>query len=319
MGKQVKTVLIYGVSSFVGSNLAEFLKQDYKVFGTYNDTPIHIPGVLSYRCDVLSKEEVQLIAYATKPDFVIYTCGLSSILDCSKSDELADALNTAGLFNVSDAAQRYQARLLYISSSFVFNGTDKAFGEMDIPDANTMYGKTKASAEFFIQKTSLNYLIIRTCQLYGRSINPRSNTFFEIMEKKMVESKTFIVDSNVKVGFLDIMYLAMVIRFCFEKDVSNRLFQLSSKDCLTYYDFTQAYSKVFGQPSGIASKGAWELPLIDESITNNLIYNLDISNIENFLNHELPTIEESLQYTFQRLNGEEKNSRSSKSAGITFI
>ncbi|PJB53787.1 MAG: hypothetical protein CO099_05215, partial [Bdellovibrio sp. CG_4_9_14_3_um_filter_39_7] len=73
-----KTILIFGVSSFVGSNLAEYLKKDYRVVGTYNKNPVQIPGVLTLPCDVLSKDEVQLILFATKPDITIYAVGLSS-------------------------------------------------------------------------------------------------------------------------------------------------------------------------------------------------------------------------------------------------
>ena len=54
-----KTVLIIGASSFVGSNLLESLKEDYRVVGTYYQTPVDVSGILSLPCDVLRKEAVQ--------------------------------------------------------------------------------------------------------------------------------------------------------------------------------------------------------------------------------------------------------------------
>ena len=67
-----KTILIYGISSFLGSNLAEFLKKDYRIVGTYHKTKVSLDGILTIPCDVLAVEEVQLTLYAFKPDIVIY-------------------------------------------------------------------------------------------------------------------------------------------------------------------------------------------------------------------------------------------------------
>lgn len=163
---------MFGASSFVGSNLIEFFKKDFKVIGTYHKTYVSIPEVLTVPCDVLNKDEVQLILFAFKPDITIYCVGVSSIVECAKSSDLADALNTSGLFNVAEYCQRYKSQICYISSGYVFGGERKNYIEMDIPDATTVYGKTQAAAEFYIQKTSLNYVIFRACNLYGRGINP---------------------------------------------------------------------------------------------------------------------------------------------------
>ena len=201
-----KTVLIFGISSLVGSNLAEFLKKDYKVVGTYYNNPIRIPGVLTVRCNVLTKEEVQLVVYAFKPDVTIYAVGLSSLQECADREGLAEALNTSGLFNVSEYCQRYKSQVCYISSSFVFAGENKSYMEMDIPDASSVYGKTQASAEFYIQKTLLNYLIFRCCRLYGRGANENKKNWFEKMQYNLARHQNVKMDGSLRVGFLDIYY-----------------------------------------------------------------------------------------------------------------
>ena len=72
----IRTVLIFGVNSFLGSNLAEILRRDFKVIGTYHKNPVSLPGILTLPCDVLAKDEVQLIIYAFKPDITIYAEGV---------------------------------------------------------------------------------------------------------------------------------------------------------------------------------------------------------------------------------------------------
>ena len=125
MRVEKKTILIFGMSSFVGSNLAEYLKHDFKVVGTYHKTRVNIPNTLSIPCDVLSKDEVQMAVFSTKADVAIYAVGLPSVAQCTESETLADALNTSGLINVTEMCERYKTKTCFISSSYVFAGEKK--------------------------------------------------------------------------------------------------------------------------------------------------------------------------------------------------
>jgi dTDP-4-dehydrorhamnose reductase len=320
-----KTILIFGISSFVGSSLAEFFKRDYRVVGTYNDHPVSIPGILTLPCDVLVKEEVQLILFSIKPEITIYAAGMSSIIDCALSEEKADALNTSGLFNVTEYCQRYKSQIVYISSNFVFSGEDKSYLEMDIPDPNTIYGRTQASAEFYIQKTSLNYLVFRVCRLYGRHILPDNQTWFEKFQRYIHRRDNMTIDDYIHVGFLDVNYIALIMKICFDKGVQNRLFQVSSNDKITFYDFAKTYAKVFGESDHMISKGRWSYPVMatahaNAPVDNKLHFKMDVSNVEGFLNVKLPTVEESLEFTFRRYKGVKKVGRqSAQGDGISFI
>lgn len=320
-----KTVLIFGISSFVGSSLAEFFSRDYRVVGTYHKAHITIPGVLMLPCDVLAKEEVQLVLFATKPDITIYCVGMSSIIDCALDEERADALNTSGLFNVTEYCQRYKSQIIYISSNFVFAGEDKQYLEMDIPDPNTMYGKTQASAEFYIQKTSLNYLVFRVCRLYGRGINGTKETFFEKFQRLINERANIEIDDYVSTGFLDVYYLGMIIKLAIEKGIQNRLFQISSHDKMTYYEFIKTYADVFGETDHGVSRTRWAYPVMASAHANapsdnRLHFKLDVTNVEGFMRVKLPNVRESLEFTFNRYKGVKKSSRlSSQGDGISFI
>lgn len=319
-----KTVVIFGVSSFIGSNLAEFLKKDFKVVGTYHKNSVRIPGVLSVPCDVLAKEEVQLVLFAFKPDFVIYSVGVSSILECHKNEDRAEALNTSGLFNVSEYCQRYKAQICYISSGFIFAGQKKNYFEMDIPDSLTNYGKTQAAAEFYIQKTSLNYVIFRCCRLYGRSLVSQRPTWFQNFQRKIAYNQNLSMDDFIHTGFLDVYYLGLILKMCFDKKVSNRLFQVSSSEICSLYEFAKKYARAFNTSEDIFSKGRWAFPLNQGASTtqveSKLYFSMDTANIEGFLNINLPTIDESLAFTYERLGGQTNESKSSQATeGIKFI
>ncbi len=316
-----KTILIFGVSSFVGSNLANFFKNEFRVVGTYYKNRTSIPGILTLRCDILVKEEVQMFMYTFRPDITIYAAGYTSITGANEHEELADAINTGGLFNVTEYCQRYKSQICYISSGFVFGGEQKSYVEMDIPDSTTTFGKTKASAEFYLQKNSLNYLLFRCGNLYGRGINCLKRNWFEVLQDKLFKGELAICDHHIRTGHLDIYYLAMIMKTCFNENISNRLFQVSSSDHMTAYEFAKNYCEVFGDSLENISKGKWKFPIMSSATTNiigpDYYYELDISNIENFLNSKLPTVKESLEFTYSRLDG--KKLKGARSDDIKFI
>lgn len=323
-----KTIVILGVSSFVGSNLAEKFKDKYRVIGTYNQNRIRIPGVLTLPCDVLNSDSVQMILYTFKPDITIYVAGLSSVVNSDKSNLIADALNTSGVFNVTTFSERYKSKFVYISSSYVFGGENILFKEDDAPMPNTKYGSSKASAEFYIQKFCLDYLILRTCDLYGRSYSPVQMTFMEMMERKLSNNESFVCDGKIHNGFMDVHYLADILDLCFDRDIRNRLFQISSQDVMTKYDFSKLFAKTFHHSESLILKGPWSFPISDVSQSNygnlegNFYYRMDISNFQGSMQMTLPTVEESLLRTFKRLGGRSKDglSRTKKQGGgITYI
>ncbi len=322
--RKKKTMLIFGISSFVGSNLAEYLKNDYRVVGTYFGNSVSIPGVMTIRCDVLNRNAVQTTMLTFKPDVTIYCVGLTSIYDCSEHEKTADALNTVGLFIVAGLTERIKSKLIYLSTSYIFSGLKKNYQENDTPDPNSVFGKTKASAEFFIQKSSMDYIIFRICTLYGRSINPRQMTFFEMLQKKLLRGESVACDTNIHVGFLDVIFLALMIKVSLEQNVVNRLFQLSSTDVMNYYEFAKLYAKVFKTSDSNISKGTWRFPAIDcissDPMQVGAYYIMDMKNIEFYFNTQMPTVEQSLQATYARFGGKKGAKVNTKQgSGITFI
>ena len=198
------------------------------------------------------------------PDYTIYSIGSTSLSMSVKSSQTFNLLNTTGLFNVTRFSARYKSQIIYISSAYVFSGENKNNIEIDIPDPNTVYGESKATAEFYLQKSSLNFLVFRCCALYGRSLNPIQKTWFEYLQDKLFRNQYISVDDRIEIGHVDILYLAMIIKISLQKDLRNRLFQVSSTDSLSYYNFAKKYCQVFGDNDQLISKTSWKFPLISK-------------------------------------------------------
>lgn len=288
----------------MGSNLLEILKDDFRIIGTYHKTPVTIPGVICIPCDVLKKDYVTSLIGRFRPDLTIYAAGMSSLKECHLYPKQADALNSAGAVNCCVAAERYNSKFIYLSSAFVLGGQDTIYREGETPFPNTVYGNTLSSTEFYVQRSCLNYLIVRCSFLYGRSFNPRHSNWFENLQASLAKGEPLQVDDSVITGFLDVQIMIEVLEAILTKNVTNRLFHVSSKDFMTRYEFARLYAKIFKKDEGLLERSFGRFPVekskTDEDISN-FYFRLDTSNVEEFLGVKMPTVEESLQLTYKRL------------------
>lgn len=299
-----KTVLIFGISSFVGSNLAEALKDEFRVVGTYFKNPVNIPGVTCIPCDVHKKDYVNRIVSFVKPDFSIYAIGLSSLTECRLKPKLADALNSAGAANACSASERYKSKFVFLSSGFVHSGENLMYTEGDTPFPNTALGTSLSSAEFYVQRSCLDYLILRCGSLYGRSYRLQHPNWFEFLEKSLVKGEKFIADDSVKMGFLDIQIVARVLKQALLANVTNRLLHVSSSDLMTRYEFARNYARLIRSDEGLVTKATVPFPLErrpGKDAVQDFTFRLNVANIEEFLGTKMPSIEDSMNFTKKRL------------------
>ena len=318
-----KTVMIFGISSFIGSNIADKFKDKYRVIGTYFTNPVEIPGILTLKCDVHSKELVQKLVLLFKPDVCIYAVGITDLNACQEFPKVADALNTAGVFNVAMASERYHAKFLYFSSCYIFSGEDILFRENETPTPSSVYGNTMAAAEFFIQRSCLNYIIFRCAPIFGRSFNPNDLKWVEVLERNEFAGQKVICDTKVYTGYIDVCSLCEYIDLAIDMDVTNKLLQVSTTDLMNRYEFAKTYLEIFGGNTGILSKGDWDFPRTEnqmalQNVGDELRFAIDVQNIEKEFNVKMPTIAESITRYKASLEGTIKAKRKA-ATGVTFI
>jgi dTDP-4-dehydrorhamnose reductase len=291
-----KTVLIVGASSFLGCNLVSYLKDHYRIIGTFKDTPVRFPGIQFYKCDALKKDRVGNLVAMLRPDITIYAGGLSSQAACHYNPKLADALNSAALINVCSSAERYGSKFIFVSSCFVLGGEEIEYVENDTPFPVSVYGSSLASSEFYVQKSCLNYVIFRSSPLYGSSYHPKRRNWLESIERSLSLSQVAQIDDQVLHGHLDVKVLCHMIHMAIEKNVTNRLFQVSSRDITTRYDFARKICKRRGLDENLISRAQWTFP-IDESSSrakgrDRHVYRMSVKNAEDFFQIRLPTTDE---------------------------
>jgi dTDP-4-dehydrorhamnose reductase len=108
---------------------------------------------------------------AERPDAVIHCAAMTKVDDCETNRDLAFRLNEEGSRNVALACKMCDARLIAISTDYVFSGEPPkepwAWSETDIPRPRTVYGASKFAGEQMIQMILPDAVILRIAWLYG--------------------------------------------------------------------------------------------------------------------------------------------------------
>jgi dTDP-4-dehydrorhamnose reductase len=126
-------------------------------------TPLDLPAI-----DITNPESVEA-AFAGHQYDVVVNCAAWTAVDAAEdSESQAFTVNAVGPANLARACAAHQARLVQISTDYVFPGdATKPYSELAAIGPKGAYGRTKAAGEWAVAGNTNDYLIIRTAWLYG--------------------------------------------------------------------------------------------------------------------------------------------------------
>ncbi len=145
--------------------------------------------------DITDLAAVQAFVAKEKP-YAIVNCAAHTAVDaCEDQEALAYKINAIGPRNLAIAAKQNDAKLMHISTDYVFAGdADKPYREFDVTGPQGVYGASKLAGENFVKEFADKYFIIRTAWLYGDGKN-----FVKTM-LRLAETKTEVSVVNDQVG-----------------------------------------------------------------------------------------------------------------------
>ncbi|MCM1261821.1 MAG: dTDP-4-dehydrorhamnose reductase [Butyrivibrio sp.] len=122
--------------------------------------------------DITSIDNVMELAREVKPYAIINCAAHTGVDACETECDKAYRINAIGPRNLSIAATETGAKMIHISTDYVFDGKgSKPYTEFDNVGPQGMYGKTKLAGENFVKEFADRYFIIRTAWLYGDGKN----------------------------------------------------------------------------------------------------------------------------------------------------
>jgi len=154
----MKNILICGAKGQLGSSIRELVEG-------YPDLKFDFTDI--EELDILDPASLNLYIKQSHPDFIINCAAFTQVDKAESEREKAFQLNANAVKNLLNAAILVDARLIHISTDYVFNGRNHIpYKESDIPDPDSVYGLSKLKGEMNLEDSDRS-IIIRTSWLYS--------------------------------------------------------------------------------------------------------------------------------------------------------
>ncbi|KRM10483.1 dTDP-4-dehydrorhamnose reductase (plasmid) [Paucilactobacillus suebicus] len=223
--------LITGAKGQLGTELSKL----------FDDKDINYWGYDSADLDITDREAVFNTLNDLLPD-VVFHCAAYTAVDKAEGEgkALNWQVNVDGTKNVADAAASVGAIVVYISTDYVFDGTNEGEYQVDdVTNPQNEYGKAKLAGENAVKEASNNYYIIRTSWVFGKYGH---NFVYTMLNLAKTHDQITVV--NDQVGRPTWTYtLANFMLYAVQHSVDFGTYQLSNDDSCTWYDFASEILK----------------------------------------------------------------------------
>ena len=119
------------------------------------------------------------------PNIAINCAAYTNVDSCEDNYELAFKVNSLGARNLAIACEKIKAKLIHISTDYVFEGNGQVpYKEYDLNNPVSVYGKSKLLGERYVKEFCSRYFIVRTSWLYGYSGNNFVKTIIKAAKEK---------------------------------------------------------------------------------------------------------------------------------------
>jgi dTDP-4-dehydrorhamnose reductase len=199
-------------------------------------------GLGSKDVDICDAGKVRESVEKARPDWIVLAAAYTDVDGCESHPDLAFAVNRDGPLNVAQAAMRVGAKLLFLSSDYVFDGKNTLpYETLDGRNPQSVYGRSKAEAEVGLLEVLPECCIARTSWLFGTGGKCFPDTILKLAASRptldVVEdqrgSPTYSVD------------LAQAIIGLCRKGASGIVHVTNSGDC-SWYEFAREIVKGAG-------------------------------------------------------------------------
>ena len=184
-------IAVIGANGQLGSDLCQELNSEELVPLLHKDF------------EVADIDSVKRVLFDIKPDVVINTAAFHRVDDCEKDPDTPFRVNAIGARNVAVITQEIGARLVFISTDYVFGGESEPrnipYTEFDSPVPPNIYGQSKLAGEQLVQQLCLRHFIIRASGLFGvAGSSGKGQNFIETMLRLARErDKLTVVNDQV--------------------------------------------------------------------------------------------------------------------------
>jgi dTDP-4-dehydrorhamnose reductase len=216
-------VTIFGASGLLGKALLREWSGDT------------VTGLTSRAADIRDAKRVQGVVEETNPGWIVLAAAYTDVDGCEGNPDLAFAVNRDGAVNVAEAAKKVGARLLFLSSDYVFDGKKTTPYEIeDARNPQSVYGRTKAEAEIKLLELMPDCCIVRTSWLFGLGGKCFPDTILKLAASRPALD---VVNDQRGCPTYSVDLARAIVQLC-RKDASGIVHVTNAGDC-TWFEFAR--------------------------------------------------------------------------------
>jgi dTDP-4-dehydrorhamnose reductase len=217
-------VMILGASGLLGKALMREWSGD------------DVLGLGSKDLDIRNAGKVREVVEKIRPDWIVLAAAYTDVDGCESHPDLAFAVNRAGPLHVAEAAKRIGAKMLFLSSDYVFDGKNTLpYETQDERNPQSVYGRSKAEAEVGLLDALPKCCIARTSWLFGMGGKCFPDTILKLAASRPTLD---VVDDQRGCPTYSVDLARAIIGLC-RNGASGIVHVTNSGDC-SWYEFAQA-------------------------------------------------------------------------------
>jgi dTDP-4-dehydrorhamnose reductase len=196
--------------------------------------------------DITDKDAVMKVITELHPDVIVH-CAAWTAVDMAEDDDKVEkvrAINAGGTQNIADAAKAVDAKMVYISTDYVFNGKGTEPWDPDCKDYEpiNVYGKTKLEGELAVANTLKKFFIVRIAWVFGKN----GHNFIKTMLKVgKTHDEVRVVNDQIGTPTYT-LDLARLLVDMIETDKYGYYHATNEGGYISWYDFTREIYKDAG-------------------------------------------------------------------------
>ena len=231
----MNTVMVVGGTGFLGSNLINHLRKKFKVIAFFRKQIIRYEGTTHFVYSFDDRDFVKRVISIMKPSAMIYCSGINDMLECHKRPNVADAVHSLGPVFFGTACETLPHRIIYLSSSYVYDGKKGSYTESDLVMPETTLGKSKLAGENYIRAKLPIYTIFRLAPVIGIG-TPYHPTAIDRLRQALSLGHRHELPENENHSFVSLNVVLDAVEWVLSNETTNELYNLGGLTKLSTYD-----------------------------------------------------------------------------------
>lgn len=212
--------------------------------------------------EISEMDSVARVLEAIQPELIVNTAAMHHVENCEREPARAFAINGMGAANLADAARKFDAVVMHVSTDYVFDGRKSSpYTEDDSAAPLNTYGITKLAGEHYIRAKTEKHFILRTSALYGSSPCRAKGglNFVELMLKLARERGEVKVVDSERVSPTSTAELAQQM-VALSRCNSFGLYHATAEGSCSWYEFAREIFALTDTPVRLKIAGPNEFP-----------------------------------------------------------